>query len=149
MSYDVRLYIPPPIRCFKCQKQRQYVTGSNYVGDVLGKMNMGNVKRELNLNAAIVEESTAQLTEASEETEEVQKVKTTEGFTYAEAAKKVKMQPGKTESKLTGAESNKSNHCEGYSKVEKDTDCGEKGDSFYLRLLSALCKQRARQRRSR
>lgn len=33
------------------------------MGDMLGEMNTGNVKRELNFNAAIVEESTALLTQ--------------------------------------------------------------------------------------
>lgn len=94
MSYDVKLYIPPPLRCYKCQrfghtaavcraKKRCSKCGGEHEYEDCDK----DYKRCCNCGG---EHSAAyQGCEFSKRAKEVQRVKVTQGISYSEAVRKV------------------------------------------------------------
>ena len=120
MSYEVRPYIPPPLRCFKCQKYGHVAAicrGKQRCGRCAGEHEYGKCKEGTKLkccNCGGEHTSAYRGCEISKKVAEVQRVKISQGISYAEALKKVKLvQPDAT--KAMGAESN-SRPCEGCTK---------------------------------
>ena len=106
----------------------------------LVSMSMEKVKEELNLNAAIAggEHSSAYRgCEVSMRAAEIQRVKVSQGITYAEAAKKVVVQPDKMNNNPVGIENNKTRSCEGCNKMKEDTLIVGKSE-FMLFLVDVI-----------
>ncbi|XP_053479205.1 solute carrier organic anion transporter family member 3A1 isoform X2 [Ictalurus furcatus] len=112
MSYEARPYIPPPLRCFKCQKYGHVAAickGKQRCGRCAGKHEYGKCGGGVKFkccNCGGEHSSAYHGCEASKKAAEVQQVKTLQGITYAEAVKKV------------------SGERKGYKPENKDRPCG-------------------------
>ncbi|XP_013885915.1 uncharacterized protein LOC106533973 [Austrofundulus limnaeus] len=90
MSYDVRPFIPPPLRCFKCQKFGHVAAvckGKQKCGRCAGDHENGKCEEGAPLkccNCGGGHSSGFRGCVASKRAEEVQKIKVTTGITYAE-----------------------------------------------------------------
>lgn len=121
MSYDVRPYIPPPLRCFKCQRYGHVAAickGKQKCGRCAGDHEYGKCEVGAKLkccNCGGEHSSAYRGCEASKRAVEVNKVKQFQGITYADAAKKVLSQPKKIDVVEVR------NSCQGCSKVKEDT----------------------------
>lgn len=95
MSYEVRPYIPPPLRCFKCQKYGHVAAickGKQRCGRCAGEHEYGKCGEGVKLkccNCGGEHSSAYRGCEASKRAVEVQRVKALQGITYAEAVKTV------------------------------------------------------------
>ncbi len=94
MSYMVKLYIPPPLRCYKCQrfghiaavckgKKRCSMCGRDHDYDECDKV------RKQCCNCGGEHSAAYQGCEFSKRAKEVQRIKVTEGISYSEAVKMV------------------------------------------------------------
>lgn len=143
MSYDVRPFIPPPLRCFKCQKFGHVAAvckGKQKCGRCAGDHEYGKCEEGAPLkccNCGGGHSSGFRGCEASKRAVEVQKIKTTTGTTYAEAAKKVPVQPMMhSNKKMTGVEERRSDSLE-CSKIKDDTLLMTKED-FVLFMVEVI-----------
>ena len=95
MCYDVRAYVPPPLRCFKCQKFGHIAAvckGKKRCSRCGGEHDYGECEEGAKVKCCNCggEHSAAYGgCEASKKAQEVQKVKVVQGISYAEAVKKV------------------------------------------------------------
>lgn len=95
MSYEVRPYIPPPLRCFKCQRYGHVAAvckGKQRCGRCSGEHEYGKCGEGVKLkccNCGGEHSSAYRGCEASKRAMEVQRVRSLQGITYAEAVKKV------------------------------------------------------------
>lgn len=125
MRYDVRLYVPPPLRCFKCQKYGHVAAvckSKQRCGRCAGEHEYGKCERGAKLkccNCGGEHTSAYRGCEASKRAEEVQRVKASRGITYAEAVRKVGMQPNDSSVKV--ADRQKMRDCEGCARIKEDT----------------------------
>lgn len=96
MSYEVRLYIPPPLRCFKCQRYGHVAAvckGKQRCSKCSGEHEYGQCTEDAKLkccNCGGEHSSAYRGCEVSKRMQEVQRVKVTRGVSYAEAARAVK-----------------------------------------------------------
>lgn len=125
MSYDVRLYVPPPLRCFKCQRYGHVAAvckGKQRCGRCAGEHEYGKCENGAKLkccNCGGEHTSAYRGCEVSKRAEEVQRVKTSQGVTYAEAVRKVGMQPNGSIVKMADRPERRA--CEGCRRVKEDT----------------------------
>lgn len=95
MCYEVRPYVPPPLRCFKCQRFGHVASvckGKQTCGRCGGNHEYGKCAEGTKLkccNCGGEHSSAYRGCEVSKRAEEVQRIKTTQGISYAEAARKV------------------------------------------------------------
>ena len=95
MCYNVRLYIPPPLRCFKCQRFGHVAAvckGKQRCGRCGGDHEYGKCAAGTKLkccNCGEEHSSAYRGCKVSKRAAEVQRIKTTQGISYAEAVKKV------------------------------------------------------------
>ncbi|CAJ1084286.1 uncharacterized protein LOC113119923 [Xyrichtys novacula] len=95
MCYDVRPFVPPPLRCFKCQKYGHVAAvcrGKQKCGRCAGDHEYGKCQEGAKIkccNCGGEHTSAYRGCEAGKKAAEIQKVKTSMGISYAEAAKKV------------------------------------------------------------
>lgn len=95
MCYDVRLYIPPPLRCYKCQRFGHiaaFCKGKQRCGKCSGEHEYGKCEEGAKLkccNCGGDHSSAYRGCEVSKRQAEVQRVKAVQGISYAEALKKV------------------------------------------------------------
>lgn len=126
MCYDVK-HVPPPLRCFKCQKYGHVAAvckGKQRCGRCGGEHEYGKCVNGAKLkccNCGGEHSSAYRGCEASKRAVEIQRIKTSEGITYAEANKRVGWQPDRPNNKQVSAECKKSRTCEGCDKIKEDT----------------------------
>ncbi|XP_041913036.1 uncharacterized protein LOC121677948 [Alosa sapidissima] len=95
MSYDVKVYIPPPLRCFKCQRYGHVAAickGKQRCSKCSGEHEYGKCEEGAKLKCCNCggEHSAAYGgCEANKRMQEVQRIKVVQGVSYAEATKKV------------------------------------------------------------
>ena len=95
MCYYVRPYVPPPLRCFKCQRFGHVAAvckGKQRCGRCGGDHEYGKCEEGAKLkccNCGGEHSSAYRGCEVSKKAEEVQRVRVTQGVSYAEAAKTV------------------------------------------------------------
>ena len=141
MSYDVRLYVPPPLRCFKCQKYGHVAAvckGKQRCGRCAGEHEYGKCERGAKLkccNCGGEHTSAYRGCEISKRAEEVQRVKTLQGVTYAEAVRKVGVQSNGSNDKMAGRHEIRA--CEGCREIKEDTLIVEKRQ-FILFMVEAI-----------
>lgn len=125
MSYDVRLYVPPPLRCYKCQKYGHVAAvckGKQRCGRCAGEHEYGKCERGAKLkccNCGGEHSSAYRGCEVSKKAAEVQRMKTSHGITYAEAARRVGEQP--TDNNVRTTDRREVRACEGCRRVKEDT----------------------------
>lgn len=95
MSYDVRLYIPPPLRCFKCQRFGHIANdckGKQRCSKCGGEHDYGKCDTNATMkccNCGGEHSAAYRGCEVSKRMQEVQRVKVTQGVSYAEAVRSV------------------------------------------------------------
>lgn len=94
MSYVVKLYIPPPLRCYKCQRFGHIVAvckGKKRCSKCGGDHDYDECDKDRNHSCNCGGEHSAayQGCEVSKRVKEVKRIKTTEGIRYSEAVKMV------------------------------------------------------------
>ena len=115
------------VRCFKCQKCGHVAAvckGRQRCGKCSGEHEYGKCERGAKrkcCNCRGEHSSASRGCEVSKRAAEIQQVKVPQGITYAEAAKKVVVQPDKINSNPVGMEKNKTRSCEGCNKIMEDT----------------------------
>lgn len=96
MSYEVKMYIPPPLRCFKCQKYGHVAAvckGKQRCSRCSGEHEYGKCDKDAKLkcsNCGGEHSSAYRGCEVSKRMQEVQRLKVNQGLSYAEATKTVK-----------------------------------------------------------
>lgn len=141
MSYDVRQYIPPPLRCFKCQKFGHVAAickGKQKCGRCAGEHEYGQCEEGAKIkciNCGGEHSSAYRGCEASKRAAEVQKIKVTTGVTYAEAARKVPVVPKKVS--VTPLVSKSNPPCLSCRKINDDTLIIEK-EAFLLFVADVI-----------
>lgn len=94
MIYNVKQYIPLPLRCFECQKFGHVAAickGKQWCGSCAGEHKYGKCEREAKIKCCICGgEHTAAYhrCQVSQRAQEIHKMKPAQGITQAEAAKK-------------------------------------------------------------
>lgn len=95
MCYDVRPYVPPPLRCFKCQRFGHVAAvckGKQRCGRCGGEHEYGRCDEGAKLkccNCGGEHSSAYRGCEVSKKAAEVQRIRVSQGMSYAEAAKVV------------------------------------------------------------
>ena len=95
MSFGVRVYVPPPLRCFKCQKYGHIAAvckGKLRCSKCSGEHEYGKCEENAKLkcsNCGGEHSSAYRGCEVSKRMQEVQRLRVTEGISYAQAARKV------------------------------------------------------------
>ena len=137
ISYEVRPYVPQPLRCCKCQKYGHVAAiceGKQRCGRCAGEHEYGKceVGAELKcFNCGGEHSSAYHGCEANKKATEVQGINSTQGITYADAAK----QASGKEMRVC-AEEKREEPCKGCDKVKEDTDCGE--NEFILFMVDVI-----------
>lgn len=96
MSYEVKMYIPPPVRCYKCQKYGHIAAickGKMRCSKCSGEHEYGQCDKEAKLkccNCGGEHSSAYRGCEVNKRMQEIQRIKVTQGISYAEATKKVR-----------------------------------------------------------
>lgn len=149
MSYDVRVYVPPPLRCFKCQKYGHIAAvckGKLRCSKCSGEHEYGKCEKDAKLkcsNCGGEHSSAYRGCEVSKRMQEVQRIRVTEGMSYAQAARKVPPPRGvRSESvppgKVTRNErQTKEVACKKCDKIKEDTLIVSKSD-FVLFMAEVI-----------
>ena len=141
LSYAVKPYVLPPLRCFKCQKYGHVAAlckGKLGCGRCAGEHGYGKCEKGAKLkccNCGGEHSSAYRGCEAHKRAAEVQKIKVSQGISYAEAAKKIPF-PSETPKK-SEVGSNKIRPCGGCEKIKKDTLIVDKND-FVLFMVDVI-----------
>lgn len=139
MSYNVRPYVPPPLRCFKCQKYGHIAAvckGKQRCARCAGEHEYGKCERGAQpkcCNCGGEHSSAYRGCEVSKRAVEVQKVRVEQGVTYAEAARRVQIQPVR----VRQTENSTTRPCEGCSRLKTDTLIVKKTD-FVLFMVEVI-----------
>lgn len=142
MSYGVRPFIPPPLRCFKCQKFGHVAAvckGKQRCGRCAGDHEYGKCEEGAALkccNCGGEHSSAYRGCTVSKRAEEVQKVKIQTGVSFAEAARKIPAQSTVQVNKTAAVEAC-SSACQGCSKIKEDTLLMRK-DDFVLFMVEII-----------
>ncbi len=144
MSYEVRPYIPPPLRCFKCQKYGHVAAvckGKQRCGRCAGEHEYGKCEEGAKLkccNCGGEHTSAYRGCEMSKKAAEVQRVKISQGISYAEAVRKIKTTAPTEVPKPVGAE-DRNRTCGGCAKlgIKEDTLIVSKND-FVLFMVDVI-----------
>ncbi|CAJ1066432.1 uncharacterized protein LOC113119923 [Xyrichtys novacula] len=141
MSYGVRLYVPRPLRCFKCQKYGHVAAvckGRQRCGKCAGEHEYGKCEIGAKIkccNCGGEHTSAYRGCEVSKRAAEVQQMKTLHGITYAEAARRVRVQA--TESNARTTERQEVRAHEGCKRIKEDTMVVGKRD-FILFMVEVV-----------
>ncbi|XP_067281993.1 uncharacterized protein [Pseudorasbora parva] len=153
MCYDVRLYIPPPLRCFKCQRFGHVAAvckGKQRCGKCGGEHEYGKCQEGTKLkccNCGGEHSSAYRGCEVSKRQAEVQRVKAVQGISYAEAARKV---PGiVTMVRQPGNRSKEMNMCQGCDKLKEETLIVKRNDfvMFMAEIINCSAQTKSRNER--
>lgn len=100
LNYNVRMYVPPPLRCFKCQKYGHiaaYCKGTQTCGRCGGREHVygacGTGVQEKCVNCGGAHSVRYRECEARKRAVEIQHVRAEGKLSYAEAAKRVQVEP--------------------------------------------------------
>lgn len=99
LNYNVRMYVPPPLRCFKCQKYGHiaaYCKGTQTCGRCRGEHvygACGTGVQEMCVNCGGAHSVGYRECEARKRAVEIQHVRAEGKLSYAEAAKRVQVEP--------------------------------------------------------
>lgn len=132
MCYNVRLYIPPPLRCFKCQRFGHVAAvckGKQRCGKCSGEHEYGKCDEGTKLkccNCGGKHSSAYRGWEVSKRQAEVQRVKVVQGISYAEAVKKVSGNVRMT--KQSGIIYKEIGKCQGCDKLKEESLIVKKND---------------------
>lgn len=156
MCYDVRLYIPPPIRCFKCQRYGHVAAvckGKQRCGKCSGEHEYGKCQEGTKLkccNCGGEHSSAYRGCEVSKRQAEVQRIKVVQGISYAEAAKKVSGNVTvDKQSETSRKEMNQGMKCQGCNKLKEETLIVKKNDfvMFMAEIINCSAQTKSRNER--
>lgn len=153
MCYDVRPYVPPPLRCFKCQRFGHVASvckGKQTCGRCGGNHEYGKCAEGTKLkccNCGGEHSSAYRGCEVSKRAAEVQRVKATQGISYAEAAKKVSGDAQVTRQNDT--RNKDAGKCVGCDKVKEETLIVNKNDFVFFMADIVNCSAQTKSRNER
>lgn len=140
MSYDVKVYIPPPLRCFKCQRYGHVAAickGKQRCSKCSGEHEYGKCEEGVKLkccNCGGEHNAAYGGCEANKRLQEVQRIKVVQGVSFAEATKKVPRPVSiETISLKDGTKGVKG--CAKCDKLKEDTLIVSKGDFVLFMAL--------------
>lgn len=152
MSYDVRVYIPPPLRCFKCQRYGHVAAickGKQRCSKCSGEHEYGKCEEGAKLKCCNCggEHSAAYGgCEANKRMQEVQRVKVIQGVSFAEATKKV---PKGVAVELIKERTKVVGECAKCDKLKEDTLIVSKSDFVLFMAEIINCSAQTRSRTER
>jgi hypothetical protein len=153
MCYDVRLYIPPPLRCFKCQRFGHVAAvckGKQRCGKCSGDHEYGKCEEGAKLkccNCGGEHSSAYRGCEVSKRQAEVQRVKVVQGISYAEAAKTVS--GIRTMAKQTEIKNKNIDMCQKCDKLKEETLIVSKNDFVLFMAEIINCSAQTKSRNER
>lgn len=153
ICYNVRPYVPPPLRCFKCQRFGHVAAvckGKERCSRCGGEHEYGKCAEGAKLkccNCGGEHSSAYRGCEASKKAEEVQRIKVNHGVSYAEAVKVVSGNKQVTKQRETN--STEAGNCKGCDRVKEDTLLVNKND-FLLFMADVInCSAQTQSRNER
>lgn len=150
MSYEVRPFIPPPLRCYKCQKYGHIAAvckGKQRCGRCAGEHEYGKCEEGARLKCCNCEGEHASAyrgCEAGKKAAEVQRIRVSQGMSYAEAVKKV-VTTQQDPTKIMRVESS-NRSCGGCTKIKEDALIVSKNEFvlFMVEVINCSAQRRSK-----